>query len=110
MNAPVAPDLAELSMTEAADAFARGEAKAEALVRACLARIDAHDAKVNAVVRLDREGALEAAAAMDKARAAGVALGPLAGVPMMHKDMYYRAGKVSTCGSRIRRDFVPAVT
>lgn len=29
---------------------------------------------------------------------------------MMHKDMYYRAGKVTTCGSKIRRDFVPTVT
>ena len=29
---------------------------------------------------------------------------------MMHKDMYYRAGKVSTCGSSIRKDFVPTVT
>ena len=99
--------LAELSMTEAADAFARGEAKAEALVRACLARIDAHGGKLNAVIRLDREQALAAAAAADKARAAGIKAGPLAGVPMMHKDMYYRAGQVSTCGSKIRRDFVP---
>ncbi|TCZ63533.1 amidase [Roseicella aquatilis] len=111
MNAPVAgADLAELSMTEAADAFARGEVRAEALVRACLARIEAHDSKVNSVVRLDREAALEAAAAQDRARAAGQTLGPLAGAPMMHKDMYYRAGKVSTCGSKIRADFVPKVT
>jgi aspartyl-tRNA(Asn)/glutamyl-tRNA(Gln) amidotransferase subunit A len=36
--------------------------------------------------------------------------GPLAGVPMMHKDMYYRAGRVTTCGSAIRKDFVPTVT
>ncbi|MCO6416809.1 amidase [Siccirubricoccus sp. KC 17139] len=110
MNAPVSSDLAELSMTEAADAFAAGDIKAEAMVRACLARIDAHDAKVNSVIRLDREAALAAAAAQDKARAGGTALGPLAGAPMMHKDMYYRAGKVSTCGSRIRKDFVPQVT
>src|SRR3954454_24128223 len=103
-------DLTTLSMTEAADAFARGEVKAEAMVRACLARIEAHDGKVNAVIRLDGEAALEAAAAQDKARAAGAALGLLAGAPMMHKDMYYRAGKVSTCGSKIRRDFVPTVT
>lgn len=103
-------DLASLSMTEAADAFAAGEVAAEALVRASLARIDAHDGKVNAVIRLDREAALAAAAAQDAARARGVALGPLAGAPMMHKDMYYRAGRVSTCGSRIRRDFVPATT
>ncbi|MFZ4405683.1 MAG: amidase [Paracraurococcus sp.] len=103
-------DLATLSMTEAAGSFARGEVTAEAMVRACLARIDAHDGKVNAVIRLDREAALEQAAAQDKARAAGVTLGALAGAPMMHKDMYYRAGKVSTCGSKIRKDFKPAVT
>jgi aspartyl-tRNA(Asn)/glutamyl-tRNA(Gln) amidotransferase subunit A len=66
MNAPVAgAELAELSMTEAADAFAAGEVKAEALVRACLARIEAHDGQVNAVIRLDREAALEAAIAAD---------------------------------------------
>src|SRR4051794_23587089 len=110
MNAPVGSDLTALSMTEAADAFAAGEVKAEALVRASLARIAAHDGKVNAVIRLEAEAALEAARAQDKARAAGATPGRLAGAPMMHKDMYYRAGKVSTCGSAIRRDFVPKVT
>lgn len=103
-------NLALLSVTEAADAFAKGEASAEAMVRACLARIEAHDARVNAVVRLDREEALQAAAALDRARAGNAALGPLAGVPMMHKDMYYRAGKVTGCGSAIRRDFRPGAT
>ena len=37
-------------------------------------------------------------------------LGPLHGVPMAHKDMYYQAGKLSTCGSALRRDYRPAVT
>ena len=92
-------DLALLSMTEAADAFAAGEVTASALVAACLARIEAHDGKLNAVIRLEQAAAEAAAAAADAARAAGRPLGPLAGVPMMHKDMYYRAGKVSTCGS-----------
>jgi aspartyl-tRNA(Asn)/glutamyl-tRNA(Gln) amidotransferase subunit A len=103
-------DLTTLSMTEAADAFAKGEVTAESLVRASLARIAAQDGKVNAVIRLDGEAALEAAAAQDKARSSGATPGPLAGAPMMHKDMYYRAGKVSTCGSKIRREFVPTVT
>ena len=103
-------DLALLSVTEAAGAFAKGETTAEALVQASLARIDAHDAQVNSVVRLDREAALEAAAAADRARKAGAKQGPLAGVPMMHKDMYYRAGKVTTCGSKIRGDFRPKAT
>jgi aspartyl-tRNA(Asn)/glutamyl-tRNA(Gln) amidotransferase subunit A len=102
--------LHELSMTEAADAVARGEVTATALVENCLARIGAHDGIVNSVIRLERDSALEQAAAVDKARAAGKALGPLGGVPMMHKDMYYRAGKVTTCGSKIRQDFVPKVT
>ena len=31
----------------------------------------------------------------------------LHGVPLAHKDMFYRAGHVTTCGSRIRKDFVP---
>ena len=102
--------LSELSMTEAADAFARGEVTARALVEAMLSRLARHEAKVNSLIRLDREEALLAAHAADKARTAGQKLGPLAGVPMLHKDMYYRQGKVSTCGSRIRRDFVPPVT
>jgi len=31
-------------------------------------------------------------------------------VPLAHKDMYYEAGKIVTCGSRIRRDFVATTT
>lgn len=107
----MSPDaLAELSMTEAADAFARGDVTAMALLDATLHRLEQHGAKINAVIRLDREEARVAAAAQDQARKSGAKLGKLAGVPMMHKDMYYRAGKVSTCGSRIRKDFVPDVT
>lgn len=64
---------------------------------------------MNSAVRPDREGQSRRRA---QARApSGVALGKRSlYVPMMHKDMYYRAGKVSTCGSKIRRDFTPGVT
>lgn len=95
-----------LSMTEAAGAIARGETTAEALVDAALARIAAHDGPINSVIRLDAEAAREAARAVDQARMQGRVLPALAGVPMMHKDMYYRAGRVSTCGSQIRRGWV----
>src|SRR6185312_1375482 len=37
-------------------------------------------------------------------------LGPLHGLPLAHKDMYYQAGKLSTCGSALRRDYRPSVT
>jgi len=107
----MSPDaLSELSMTDAADAFARGEVTAKALVDAMLHRLAKHEAKVNSVIRLDREEALLAAHAADKARGSGKAMGKLAGVPMLHKDMYYRRDRVSTCGSKIRRDFVPPIT
>jgi len=46
----------------------------------------------------------------DKALAKGNSRGVLHGVPLAHKDMYYDAGKVVTCGSLIRRDFVPTST
>jgi aspartyl-tRNA(Asn)/glutamyl-tRNA(Gln) amidotransferase subunit A len=39
---------------------------------------------------------------LDRVRSAGEVLGSLHGVPMAHKDMYYRTGRVSACGSRIR--------
>jgi aspartyl-tRNA(Asn)/glutamyl-tRNA(Gln) amidotransferase subunit A len=98
--------LTDLSMTEAADAVARGETTSAALVEACLARIAQHDGQVNSVIRLDAESARAQAHGVDRARASGATLPPLAGVPMMHKDMYYRQGRVSTCGSHIRRNFV----
>jgi len=102
--------LTSLSMTEAADAVARGETTSAALLEACLARIGAHDGQVNTVIRLDADAARLSAHGVDRARTDGHALPPLAGVPMMHKDMYYREGRVSTCGSHIRRNFVPTKT
>ena len=103
-------EIAALSLCEAADAVAKGDLSATDLVEAALARIDRLDPQLHAFVRLEREDALARAQAMDRNRGRGEAMGPLAGVPMAHKDMYYRAGKVSGCGSRIRREFRPAAT
>ncbi len=76
--------LADLSLTDAADLVRTGDATSEALLAACLANIDAAEASVNATIWLDRDGALEAARAADKARAQGATLGALHGVPMAH--------------------------
>ncbi|MCW3476720.1 amidase [Limobrevibacterium gyesilva] len=102
--------LADLSLVEAADAVARREATSAELLAACLARLDAVNPQINATIWVDREAAHEAAAAADKAVQAGARLGRLHGVPLAHKDMYYQAGRPCTCGSAIRRDFVPTVT
>src|SRR6202034_4729639 len=50
----------------------------------------------------DRESALNRARWLDSVRSRGEIVGALHGVPMAHKDMYYRVGRVSGCGSRIR--------
>ena len=59
---------------------------------------------------VEAEQALQAADEADAAMAKGNAKGVLHGVPLAHKDMYYEAGKVVTCGSKIRRDFVATTT
>ena len=102
--------LASLSLVDAAAAVARRDTTSTALLDACFARLDAAEIRVNATIWLDREGAYRAAEAADKAVAAGSTIGVLHGIPMAHKDMYYQAGRPCTCGSAIRKDFVPDTT
>ncbi len=99
-------DAAGLSLSAAAEAVRAGRLSATRLTRACLDRIERLDHRINAFIAVDAEAALAQAAAADRARAAGETLGPLHGVPLAHKDMFYRAGEVCTCGSRIRAGWV----
>src|ERR1700730_12436619 len=75
------------------------------LVRACLERIDASQAALNAFISVTREQALSQAAAADRALAAGGG-GALTGVPIAHKDIFCTQGVRTTCGSRILDNFV----
>jgi len=103
-------DLALRDLSEIADAIAAGRVTSVQATEACLARIATWQPRTNAFLRLNKEKALEQARAMDKELAAGNRRGPLHGVPMAHKDMYYRAGELSTGGSAIRRNWVAPVT
>jgi Asp-tRNA(Asn)/Glu-tRNA(Gln) amidotransferase A subunit family amidase len=78
-----------LTMTgaQAARAIAAGEITSEALVRACLDRIEARDEDVGAWIWLDPELALESARAADRVLARGNGVGPLHGVPVGIKDI-----------------------
>lgn len=103
-------DLALEDLTAIADAIAGGRITSVEATEACLARIDLWQPRVNAFLRVYREKALAQARAMDAELAAGKRRGPLHGVPVAHKDMYYRKGEVSTGGSKIRGDWVAPVT
>lgn len=99
-------EVANLSLVAAADAIREGSLTSVDLLRANLAQIDARNGSLNAVVALDREAAFAAARAADAVRGTGL----LHGVPLAHKDMYYQAGRRSTCGSALRADFAPTYT
>ena len=103
-------DLAALSLAEAADAVRTGAATSRALLDACRANRARANPAVNATIWIDDPAADADAAAADAAVASGASLGPLHGVPMAHKDMYYQAGRPCSCGSLIRKDFVPPIT
>jgi aspartyl-tRNA(Asn)/glutamyl-tRNA(Gln) amidotransferase subunit A len=103
-------DLALEDLTAIADAIAERRITSVEATEACLARIEAWQPRTNAFLRIYREKALAQAKAMDAELAAGRSRGPLHGVPMAHKDMYYRKGEVSTGGSAIRRDWTAPAT
>jgi aspartyl-tRNA(Asn)/glutamyl-tRNA(Gln) amidotransferase subunit A len=94
--------LQNLSLCETADLIRSGKASATEVLQACLAQIDKLDPIHHAFVWQDRESALDRARWLDSVRSRGETVGPLHGVPMAHKDMYYRVGRVSGSGSRIR--------
>jgi aspartyl-tRNA(Asn)/glutamyl-tRNA(Gln) amidotransferase subunit A len=103
-------DIALWTLSEVADAIAARRISSVEATEACLARIAVWQPRVNAFLRIYRDKALAQARAMDAELAAGKRRGPLHGVPMAHKDMYYRKGELSTGGSAIRKDWVAPVT
>jgi Asp-tRNA(Asn)/Glu-tRNA(Gln) amidotransferase A subunit family amidase len=85
-----------------------GELSSRELVERYLARVDAVNPALNAVVARDDEAALDAADAADRARRAGEER-PLLGLPVTIKDSLATAGLVTTSGSLARARHVPAV-
>jgi aspartyl-tRNA(Asn)/glutamyl-tRNA(Gln) amidotransferase subunit A len=77
------------------------------ICRTYLDRIEAADARLNAFNTVAAERALERAAAIDRRRAAGETLGPLAGVPVAVKDNMSVRGLRTTASSRILDQYVP---
>jgi len=105
-----ATEPATLSLTEVAQAIAQKRVSSREVTQSCLSRIAQWQPRLNAFMAIEAEQALAAADAADAALAKGHNLGALHGVPLAHKDMYYDAGKVVTCGSKIRRDWVATST
>jgi len=95
------------SAFEIRDAVRSGEASATEICRESLQRCDSAATTLNAFNLVTPERALERAAAIDRARAAGDALGPLAGVPVALKDNLCLRGVRTTASSKILENFLP---
>jgi aspartyl-tRNA(Asn)/glutamyl-tRNA(Gln) amidotransferase subunit A len=106
----VTGDPALLSLTELAAAIRDRQVSSVEATQACLTRIQAWQPVINAFVRVEAEEALASAKAADAALARGEVKGPLHGVPLAHKDMYYTKGTVAGCGSKLREGWIAPAT
>jgi aspartyl-tRNA(Asn)/glutamyl-tRNA(Gln) amidotransferase subunit A len=75
------------------------------ITRHYLARLERLNPALNAVITVTAEQALAAAQRADRLLAAGEA-GALAGLPILHKDIFCTDGVLTTCGSRMLSNFV----
>lgn len=82
-----------------------GALSAEEVARSVLARLDAVNPQLNAVIGHDADWTLDQARAVQTRLAAGEDL-PLAGVPITVKDNIWVGGRRITQGSRLFADFI----
>src|SRR5690554_6124985 len=94
-------DLCFMTATELAARIRAREVSVTEVVRAHLAQVERVNPKVNAIVTLTAERALDEARAKDEALARGEAAGPLFGLPVAHKDLVPTRGIRTTWGSPI---------
>ena len=101
------PDICFLTAVEMAALIRRGKLSARETMAAHLKQIERINPKVNAIVTLVAEQAIENARKADEAQARGTALGPLHGLPVAHKDLVETAGIRTTFGSPLFKDHIP---
>jgi aspartyl-tRNA(Asn)/glutamyl-tRNA(Gln) amidotransferase subunit A len=98
--------LNEATAHHLAAGMAAGDMSSREITQAVLDQIEHRDETINAFISVDTQGALQQAEAIDRRRAAGQNLGPLAGIPVALKDVICVAAGRTTCASGILADFV----
>jgi amidase len=100
-------DLCSRTAIDLAGMLRRREVSAREVISAHIARIEAFDLAINAIVTRTFDTAMAKAAAADEALASGEHLGLLHGLPVAHKDLADTAGVRTTYGSPLFADHVP---
>src|SRR6266540_7430834 len=94
------------SATELAHLIREGRATSSDIVKEHLEQIKKHNEKINALISLFEEEALEQAAQYDRETKEGKFRGPLHGVPVTIKEIFWIKGKHSNMNFKMLKDFV----
>ena len=105
--ATAASELDFASALTAARAIRRGDVSSVALTTRVLERIKQFNPRLNAIVTLTSDAALERARAADEALARGEWWGPFHGVPCTIKDTFETAGVRTTAGAPSFANHIP---
>src|SRR5215510_13452780 len=100
-------NLEDLSLIEAAAAIRNGTLSPVNYVEALFRVMDRHESRIEAWVTVDREHVLSEAQTCAAEARNGKFRGPLHGVPVGIKDIFYTNGLGTTMGSVVFKDFVP---
>lgn len=98
------PATHELPAADLSAAYSRSELSPSEVARAALERIAAWEPRINAMYRVDREGALEQARASEARWRARKPLSPLDGVPVTIKENIHTRGDPAPIGTRANED------
>ena len=101
------PQHFNLTAVEAAKQIKSRDLSPVELVESLLSQYDSLEPSLNAWVYLDREALLADAQQKQEELEKGVNVGPLHGVPIGLKDIYYTAGIPTTACSKVYEGFVP---
>ena len=96
-----------LTLTAAVQAIRGGSLSPLDLAKAFLARMEKVESQVRAWVTVDHEAVLAEARQCEVEAGASQYRGPLHGIPIGVKDIFYTKGLRTTMGSPLFRDFVP---
>jgi len=100
-------DLALRSIDELAPLIRDKQVSPVEITESVLKRVEKYDSRVNSHIQVFAEKAAIAAKQAETQIMNGQYLGPLHGIPMALKDIFYIKGEIATIGSKIHKNFVP---
>ncbi len=103
-------DICSMTALELGKKIQQKEISAVEAVKAALECIEDREPEINSFVTVDAEGALKRAEEVQKSIEEGTIVSPLAGVPVGIKDNMCTKGLLTTCGSKILKNFKPTFT